>query len=248
MLVDLVASIQRKLGAHHPLRSFLTSDLNAPLPLHISLSRPLSLTTANKDDFLSAATASLRAFDPSTTHVKGGTSTARGSSFALSPGGLAFYRSPDSDRTFLVLRVANAISDGISSNPQLRELLRRCNSTAAAHGLPTLYAPSGKAYQVADGEDATLIDNAFHISIAWTFRLPDEETCLASYRVFRAERFRDLRRCKIDVAGVKVKIGNVVTHVGLTEGRAQSTGGGIGGHRSVRATSSSADGDESPWG
>ncbi|KAH6692670.1 hypothetical protein F5X68DRAFT_201378 [Plectosphaerella plurivora] len=244
MLVDLVSAIQRKLGVDHKLHSFLTSDLNAPLPLHISLSRPLSLTTANKDDFLSAATTSLRAFNPAAMSPKGATHSAKGLSFALIPGGLAFYRSPDSDRTFLVLRVANAIVDGISSNPQLRELLRRCNSVAAAQGLPTLYAHSSKAYKDADAEDVVLIDNAFHISIAWTFRLPDEETCLASYRIFRSERFRELRRAKIDVNGVKVKIGNVVTHVALAEGRNRHAAGSL---KSSRATSSSVDGDESPW-
>ncbi|KAH7368488.1 hypothetical protein B0T11DRAFT_64562 [Plectosphaerella cucumerina] len=245
MLVDLVSTIRRKLGDDHELHSFLTSDLNAPLPLHISLSRPLSLTTANKDAFLSAVSTSLRAFNPLTIPANGATHPAKGSSFALSPGGLAFYRSPDSDRTFLVLRVANAIVDGISSNPQLRELLRRCNSVAAAQGLPTLYAHSSKAYQAADAEDAVLIDNAFHISIAWTFRLPDEETCLASYRVFRSERFKELRRGKVDVNGVKVKIGNVVTHVGLAEGRSRHSAAGLGGSRAT--SSSSTEGDESPW-
>lgn len=244
LLVNLVNDVQTQLGSEHVLHSFLTSDLGAPLPLHISLSRPLMLTTAAKDEFLSALSASLRSINLFSVTKRTGSSAITSRSLAVSPSGLAFFRSPDSDRTFLVLRVANTVSkDGISSNPQLRELLRRTNAIATTHGLPTLY---GRAI---DEEAAELVDNAFHISIAWTFRLPDEATVIQTYKIFRSEKFKELRRCKVPVAGVKVKIGNAVTHVSLVEGRggSGSPASGTGSLRSSRTPMSSASGNDSPW-
>ncbi|EGY15251.1 hypothetical protein VD0002_g6841 [Verticillium dahliae] len=241
LLVEFLDAAQKQLGTTHRLHSFLTSDLNAPLPLHISLSKSLSLTTANKDAFLDALTSSLR---PTSAAVKG--------PFTVSPSGLAFYKSPDSDRAFLVLRVADPKAKppipGTSANPQLRELLRRCNTVASSRGLPTLYASRDQVEAAnkgeADAEADALVDNAFHVSIAWTFALPDEEMCIRTYRIFRAPSFKKLRNWEVRVSGVKVKIGNVVTHVLLGNGKV------AGGGRSSRESSRSArspTGDDSPY-
>ncbi|EFQ25448.1 hypothetical protein CGRA01v4_02564 [Colletotrichum graminicola] len=194
LLTSLLDQIKPLLGSQkmYPL---LTSDLNAPLPLHISLSRPLSLTTAQKGPFLSSLTSSL--------------SSATGD-FALSPRGVGFFKSPDSDRAFLILRVADpaASRDSASTsgkNPHLRTLLTRCNAVALRFNHPALY-------QVHATE---LVDDAFHVSIGWTFGLPPEDACLQTYALLKQPEFRLIRQWRIEVAGVKVKIGNVVTNVPL---------------------------------
>ncbi|KAM0329378.1 hypothetical protein ACHAQA_004685 [Verticillium albo-atrum] len=243
LLAKFLHAIQTQLGPAHKLHSFLTSDLNAPLPLHISLSKPLSLTTSNKDAFLDALTSSLR---PTSDAIKG--------PFTVSPSGLAFYKSPDSDRAFLVLQVANpAVKSpiaGASANPQLRDLLRRCNTVATSRGLPTLYASPEQVLAAENGkataEMDALVDNAFHVSIAWTFALPDEDACIRTYRAFRAPQFRVIRKWEVRVPGVKAKIGNVVKHLPLGDGKVGRSGGGSGGRQDSRSVRSS-DGDESPW-
>uniref|UniRef100_A0A8H7NMC5 U6 snRNA phosphodiesterase 1 n=1 Tax=Bionectria ochroleuca TaxID=29856 RepID=A0A8H7NMC5_BIOOC len=94
MLVKLVQDVETELQGKVKLHNFLTSDLGSPLPLHISLSRPLSLTTANKDDFLEKASGAIQA--------------GAVAPFAVTPRTLAWYKSPDSDRIFLIIRVASS--------------------------------------------------------------------------------------------------------------------------------------------
>ncbi|GJC85096.1 U6 snRNA phosphodiesterase [Colletotrichum liriopes] len=194
LLAAFLDKTQLLLGSRK-LYPLLTSDLNTPLPLHISLSRPLSLTTAQKDPFFSSLTSSL--------------SSATGD-FTLSPRGVGFFKSPDSDRAFLVLRIADpaASRDNTSTsgkNPQLRTLLTKCNAVALRFDHPALY----------QAHTTELVDDAFHVSIGWMFGLPPEDACLRTYALLKQPEFRDVRQWKIEVSGVKVKIGNVVTHVPL---------------------------------
>ncbi|KAF4925952.1 U6 snRNA phosphodiesterase [Colletotrichum viniferum] len=180
------------------LQPLLTSDLNAPLPLHVSLTRPLSLTTAQKDDFLSALTSSV-------SHATG--------AFILSPRGIGFFKSPDSDRAFLILRVADPRASSRDSNnttgknPQLRALLTKCNAVALRFGQQPLY----------QARATELVDDAFHVSIGWTFGLPPEDACLQTYGMLRLPEFAEVKKWEIPVSGVKAKIGNVVTHVPLRD-------------------------------
>jgi hypothetical protein len=180
--------------------NFLTSDLGSPLPLHISLSRPLSLTTGNKDDFLDKITESFN--------------NSGITPFAVKPQGLAWYRSPDSDRTFLILRVASGPSPAAGTkdearplNPELTSLLARSNTVATQFGQPSLYQR--------DAKEKEPVGSAFHVSIGWTFHLPGDEMSLKTLRLFRQSKFDDIRKWEISVAGIKVKIGNVVNHVAL---------------------------------
>lgn len=205
MLTQLLRDVERELHGSMPLHGFLSSDLGAPLPLHISLSRPLSLPTADKDAFLNRLTSSIQGsgIEP----------------FSVSPRGLAWYRSPDSERMFLILRVAAhnlSANDVTAPNPQLLGLLTRCNTAA------TLFRQA-PLYQRTSGEP---VGTAFHVSIAWSFGRPGEEASLRALRVLKQRRYADVRAWEIDVPAVKVKIGNVVHHVPLSAaGRKGPMGG-----------------------
>jgi len=190
LLHTLVRAAAQRLGANGALHSFLKDELAVPLPLHVSLSRPLVLTTANKDAFLIRAQMAI--------------SSAGVGSFALSPRGLAWYYSPDADRTFLVVKVTRAESHG---NEELAKLLANCNAATRAFGQPELYAVG------ADVDEA-----AFHVSIAWTLGNPTAETAGlddAIDRLMLAERFGGIHEWKIPIESVKIKIGNVVTSIEL---------------------------------
>lgn len=97
------------------LTSILTSDLGSPLPLHISLSRPIVLRTEEKDAFLERVTDELGGGNSNNSSKKGG------KAFELGVHDLSWHRSPDSDRSFLVLRVRSTPTSST----------RKRNSTAA---------------------------------------------------------------------------------------------------------------------
>ncbi|KAI1844554.1 hypothetical protein JX266_009227 [Neoarthrinium moseri] len=226
-------------SAKHKLSTFLASDLGAPLPLHISLSRPLALTTAQKDDFLARLRASL------------GRSGVR--PFELAPTGLEWHRTHESARSFLVLRVgsrrkqpsgagpaeaddgdrgksgaAGAREPQAKKNPELAALLGRCNALCASFGQPELYAfkPPASSASGGAGEEkgssrssggpGTAVGDAFHVSIAWSFAEPTPEMRRVTEQVFARAGCGDaVADMRIKVDGVKAKIGNVVTHIGL---------------------------------
>ncbi|KAM5360268.1 hypothetical protein ACJZ2D_013876 [Fusarium nematophilum] len=211
VLTDLLSDIEEQLSGEAELRNFLTSDLGSPLPLHISLSRPLSLTTGNKDDFLDKVTQS---FDCSGI-----------APFVVRPQGLAWYRSPDSDRTFLILRVASSTSKATADaqdaakhlNPELMALLMRTNTLVTQFGQPTLYQRNTKE----------AVDTAFHISIGWTFDLPGDDASIRILRLFKEAKFAGIRDWEISITAIKAKIGNVVNHIDLKRagrGGASSSG------------------------
>ncbi|KAI0473755.1 hypothetical protein GGR56DRAFT_696296 [Xylariaceae sp. FL0804] len=84
---------------------FLTSDLGAPQPLHVSLSRPLSLATADRDGFVDALRAAVAG--------RGGGGDGNGGEdgvapFAMRPRALAWHQGPESARSFLVLSVCSS--------------------------------------------------------------------------------------------------------------------------------------------
>ncbi|KAI0517151.1 U6 snRNA phosphodiesterase Usb1 [Xylaria bambusicola] len=103
-LTTLLSTLQCNLNAaspspsphHTSITTFLTSDLGAPQPLHISLSRPIVLSTSQKDAFLSSLESRIR--------------TSGIAPFELSPLGLQWHRTEESSRSFLVLRVGSRSS------------------------------------------------------------------------------------------------------------------------------------------
>ncbi|KAK0391691.1 hypothetical protein NLU13_1190 [Sarocladium strictum] len=195
MLAQLMADVIAETDKEIKLHSLLSSDLGTAQPLHISLSRPISLSTCDKDEFLDQIATKLRATSLD--------------SFTVKPRGLAWYRSPDSDRAFLILRVtSNSTHDErIAPNPELMTLLNRCNTVVTGFKQPALYQRTRKEP----------VGTAFHVSIGWAMDLPaDEQTSLKALYVFRGKRFASLRDWLIEVNGVKAKIGNMVHHIPLT--------------------------------
>ncbi|KAM0248037.1 hypothetical protein ACHAQJ_009618, partial [Trichoderma viride] len=189
-LAQLVRRVNEDIGNQVKLHSFMTSDLGAPLPLHISLSRPISLSTSNKDRFLDQISSAL--------HTSGV------HQFSVGPKRLIWYKSPDSNRTFLILQVASSCSSASDSaaalsNPELMRLLKVCNDTVQSFNQPVLYQSQGK--------DSA--DEAFHVSIGWVLNLQVDEESNKALEAFGDEEFRSVKSWKIPVPGVKVKIGNV---------------------------------------
>ncbi|KAI0178777.1 U6 snRNA phosphodiesterase Usb1 [Hypoxylon sp. FL1284] len=226
-LSKLVAALRAELSLPSPLDSFLTSDLGAPQPLHVSLSRPVVLGTAQRDSFLKK--------------LGGCIARASVSSFALAPRALAWHRSSESARSFLVLRVCSAGEEAGTTaitasskssasrraaprggrNPELSKLLAQCNAAVEEEGQPALYAYLDGSN---DNDDQNQngggggVDDAFHISIAWTFAEPTAEVRQRTERVFCGDGggVRDeVLTMRVPVDGVKAKIGNAVTHISL---------------------------------
>ena len=213
--------------------SFLQSDLAAPQPLHISLTRPLALPSDAKDPFLR--------------DVERAVGRSEVASFALVCTRVEWHRTAESGRSFLVLRVesengrgagttaaetrspaAGGGADGDSNkNAELTELLRRCNAVAADYEQPGLYEWAAVAEDGGEGRRRKGVGEAFHVSIAWSFAELTEGLVQATEKVFGGREIMErIREVRVPVDGVKVKIGNVVTHVALREPGRRTRGKG----------------------
>lgn len=210
--------------ARGALAGFLESGLGAPLPLHVSLSRPFVLRTADKGGFLDALVREVQGCGVG--------------AFALVCDGLVWHRSPDSNRSFLVLRVRSSSppppagdGGGGARNPELSALLARCNDLVSSYGQPELYAASHPSQQQGGpgGEEGG--GDAFHVSIAWSFAEPTDEIRRRTAEVFARPEFRDAvaRDITIPVEGLKAKIGNVVTNIELLGRKKGRKGRGLFG-------------------
>ncbi len=132
----------------HNVHSLLENDLGVPLPLHVSLSRPLILTTANKDQHL------LR--------LKQAVVDSGVKAFKAILRDVIWHPNEISTRWFLVLRLQS------SSTPELTKLLDLSNSIALEFGQPLLYSD--------DHRLAKASNEHFHISIAWSLQSPVSDT------------------------------------------------------------------------
>jgi hypothetical protein len=141
----LISSLQDQVspGKKDDIHSLLENDLGVQLPLHISLSRPLALKTANKDTFLANLTTAITA-----TSVRAITAV---------PDTLIWHPNEDRTRWFLVLSLERPESD------QLRSLLGVCNKLAGEYGQPLLYQTSKRK-----GKEGEVDDGKFHVSLAWS--------------------------------------------------------------------------------
>ncbi|QDS67855.1 hypothetical protein FKW77_007608 [Venturia effusa] len=195
------------------IHSLLLSDLSAPLPLHISLSRSLVLKTEQRDGFLQRVASNLR--------------DAMVRPFTVGYSKLEWYPNHDKTRWFLSLSVA------APKQNELNRLLDACNQAAASTHQPKLYVPSdGAAIPESDSkkqktsnahtgsEKAVSTDSVsipdcsdfFHVSLAWSLSSQqlDEEAWAsdASQNAFK--------RLGTTFDVVKVKIGNVITPIALS--------------------------------
>ncbi|KAI1743389.1 U6 snRNA phosphodiesterase Usb1 [Xylaria scruposa] len=186
-LTTLLSTLQSSLtsSSTNPITitSFLTSDLGAPQPLHISLSRPIVLSTSQKDTFQTDLESSIRSSGIAP--------------FELAPVGIEWHRTAESARSFLVLRVGSTKKGGdYGKNPQLATLLRRANALVTAFGQPALYAfakssdnnnnNTRKNPRNKNESTDVEVDNAFHISIAWSFTEPSADIRRLTEDVFNS--------------------------------------------------------------
>lgn len=167
--------------------SFLRSDLDVQLPLHISLSAPLLLGTDQKDSFAQA--------------VKDAIADVGARSLRVRPRAVDWVPNFDKTRYFLVLKLTRPAND------DLNKLLNACNQCARDSKLPELYHRLGAEPEAKPNDK----DDYFHISVAWTL---DEPSAEAKQAVQQAMPIR-LEQTEVSFTTVKLKIGNVVHDVAL---------------------------------
>ncbi|KAL8822858.1 MAG: hypothetical protein Q9191_006414 [Dirinaria sp. TL-2023a] len=218
--VDDPACLPEKACVH----SLLKNDLGTELPLHISLSRSLSLLTDQRQRFIDTVTKN--------------TSRSGARPFEVSIKGLSWVANYEGNRWFLVMQLAKPVEDG------LNKLLQVSNWSAQAFNQPWLYSEaksisvepclkksmqrgsrsgSGKQRTVAlesDCAEQADMSSNFHISIGWSLAKPTEDA------VRRLDEVADeeLSGIKLDVNCIKIKIGNAVTAVPLKSGSERANG------------------------
>ncbi|UPX11668.1 poly(U)-specific 3'-to-5' RNA exonuclease [Ascochyta rabiei] len=179
----------------------LQSDLGAPLPLHVSLSRTLQIKTNDREQFLETLNNSLR--------------RAAVQAFHFEFHSLKWVPNFERNRWFLVLSIKKP------THNELNKLLHACNEAAQKSGHPALYS-GGKG----DGpmemnsptagsrvkHDETDRSENFHVSIAWNLTEPDPEwaSLVQSIDVGRCVRSP---QASFDV--IKARVGNVVHNFDL---------------------------------
>ncbi|KAL8708297.1 MAG: hypothetical protein Q9220_006772 [cf. Caloplaca sp. 1 TL-2023] len=213
-LNNILARVEKALPPDLCLYSSLKSDLGSDLPLHISLSRTLTLNTDQRQSFSEALK---RALDAS--GVK---------PFTVTMNGLRWVTNHEKNRWFLVVQAQRPSED------ELNRLLRASNLVARNFGQPLLYAsqaasnepiPTPKKHASDErgrgakanaskgfigGTASTLhsyedMSDSFHISIAWTLEEPprnlQEYHSQGNAAVYSA-------KSEVLVQAVKAKMGN----------------------------------------
>lgn len=184
--------------------SLLENDLGVSLPLHVSLSRPLTLKTEQKDLFLS--------------RLQTAVNESNAKAFRVQPKDAAWHCNENGTRWFLVLRLQN------SEQQEMSRLLEACNSLASEFGQPLLYATKDSKGMV---QAETVARDKFHISVAWALEHPsgrdesgqrrsvfEQEDLGVPYEVL--SRLADLN---IGFSEVKIRIGQDVHAIPLKAAR-----------------------------
>lgn len=191
----------------------LQSELGAPLPLHVSLSRTLQIKTDDRESFLGSLNTSLR--------------RAAVQAFHFDFRGLKWVPNYERNRWFLVLGIKKPAHD------ELNRLLSACNEAAQKSGHPALYSGgkgdgpmesnSPTAYSPNEHDKSDRSD-MFHVSIAWNLAEPDPEW-IDLVRDMGVDKHIHSPQAAFDV--VKARVGNVVHNFDLVT-RKSSLGTGRG--------------------
>jgi len=122
-------------------RSLLHNELGVSLPLHVSLSQPLTLRTEQREPFLAS--------------LKSAISASGVRAFNVQPASLIWHPNETKTRWFLVL--------GLKQPPknELRQLLEACNRVCGDFKQPLLYRDGAR-------ETTAPQHDQFHISVAWS--------------------------------------------------------------------------------
>jgi len=236
----MISALKGTAPSENPkLHSFLTSDLGAPLPLHISLSRPIGFATEQKDAFLASLEIAIKSsrIRPSvvlTNFVLGHVTDYF--SFDVLFSSLDWVPNFEKTRWFLVLRTKIPGFNG------LNKLLHVSNNIVQEYGQPPLYAKAGEASKktlnIGHGSKNSLrqssllkvdwsgmedVSDAFHVSIAWTLEPPSQDL-LETTNALATDRSADLKQFTVAVEEIKAKIGNVVTGICLRRGVSEENG------------------------
>lgn len=184
--------------------SLLENDLGVALPLHISLARPLTLKTEQKDHFLA--------------RLQETVSHSNVPTFTIQPKDLAWHSNENSTRWFLVLRLQR------SAELEMVRLLEACNYVANDFAQPLLYASRDERGRV---HAASEVSEKFHISVAWALEAPGmrdgsgrrSPAIDATEPGLPCELLERLNDLSIPIGEVKVRIGQDVHAVPLRAAR-----------------------------
>lgn len=165
-------------------------------PLHVSLSRPLSLKTDDKDVFLE--------------QVNKRSASSGVSAFAVQPLDLVWHPNEQGTRWFLVLRLQRSAGD------ELRSLLEMCNSVASEFSQPLLYSDEAKRSEISTND----ANDSFHISIAWTIQLDQADATSGPVAVDLPDALlQPVTTKSINFPEIKVRIGQDVNCIPLQQAR-----------------------------
>ncbi|MCJ1361236.1 poly(U)-specific 3'-to-5' RNA exonuclease [Acarospora aff. strigata] len=223
-LLDLIPTSKTSTGDKPITNSLLESGLGTPLPLHISLSRPVILLTPQRDNFLDLFK---KAIERSGVRP-----------FEVSFKALDWVPNHENTRWFLVLRLERPRDDS------LNRLLCISNKALGSFRQPPLYAtrepevkasaledrrrrgsydirslrsevvPGKERANVISKQDEVDFSSHFHISIGWSLGSPPA----VALELARTADLGELQKVSIRFDAVKLKVGNAVTVVQLPTG------------------------------
>lgn len=203
----------------------LQSELGAPLPLHVSLSRTLQIKTEDREAFLETLRSSLR--------------RSAVCSFNFEFWCLKWVPNFERNRWFLVLSIKRPDRD------ELNNLLHACNEAAQSSGHAGLYTGAegdgpmedhdsndGLKRRKVDKNEHCRLDFSkyFHVTIAWNLTEPDAEWTTLVQQL-DTTTFIQSPEAAFDT--VKIRIGSAVHNVALSTkrlgfGKSEGLGLGLG--------------------